>query len=99
MIHQSAKSQAVLKENDLDLMTNFVQKIERCWTELKSMKSEIEGMYRKKDYFGIYKSTADYQVKLQEIADTKEEVKHYLKLITVEKENILNGTNTLYGID
>ena len=43
------------------------------------------------DYYGIYKNTTEYQLKLAEIAETKEEIKQYIKLLDAERENIKVG--------
>ena len=48
-----------------------------------------------KDYYGIYKNTQEYQIKLSEISEAKEEVKHYLKMIEAERENMAIGAEDL----
>lgn len=50
---------------------------------------------KNKDYFGIYKSSKDYQLKLAEISETKAEVKQYIKLIEDEKETIAARGNEM----
>lgn len=47
MIHQEVKAKQALKDNDLELMNDFIQKIEKSWSELKSLKYEIDYMYQK----------------------------------------------------
>lgn len=47
VIHSNIQSKNAFKENDLDFMNNFVQKIQRCWNELKVLKNELDSMCRK----------------------------------------------------
>lgn len=53
LIHSDISDNSNLGENDL--IRNFKEKLRMRCAELKSLKAEIEGMYRINDYYGIYK--------------------------------------------
>ena len=47
MLQQDVKAKHILKDNELELMSDFIQKVEKSWNELKLLKYEIEDMYQK----------------------------------------------------
>jgi len=90
-LHQELKSKNIHSIDDKELINNFMQKVYRAWDELKWIRSQVEEMYNKKDYYGIYKWKREYQLKLVEISETKEDFKHYIKLINSERQAITGG--------
>lgn len=90
-LHDEIKAKNVPKTEYLKLISNFVWKVEKSWYELKIIRNQVEEMFKRKDYYGIYKCKTDYHLKLTEISETKEDIKQYRKLIKAERETISSG--------
>ena len=87
-LHQDIKTKNAPKNEYLKLINSFVQKAERTWEELRSIRNQVEDMYKRKDYYGIFRWKVDYQLKLQEIAETKQDIKQYNKLVNAQIQSI-----------
>ena len=90
-IHLNQKQQRALSKNEEESLLNFILKVKTGWTELKMMKKELDSLYKKGCYYGIYQRTQEYQIKLAEIGEIKQEVKWYLEIIERERKVLGRG--------
>lgn len=84
----------------MNLATSFKRDSSRIANNHKSINQPLSSlsnfeMYQRKDYYGIYKNSKYYQQKLTEIAETKQQIKHYVRLVRLQKENILSKAQKL----